>query len=156
MGSIGLLAWLLPIIGLPVTIVALVFAIKSLKRGHKHAKLALGFAIFGLVATLINAAVGGYLAYQAMQNAANDAVQSSSKTETLNTVPYPEESRTAFVQNCAANGGTEARCTCVLNEVEKQLTYEEFTEVDREVSETGKVPDSFREVQDNAIASCSE
>lgn len=155
-GGIGLIAWLLPIVGLPVAIVALVFAIKSLKRGQKYAKLALGLAIASLIATLVNAGVGAYMGYTAAQKAASDSSQTSSEAETLNTVPYPEESRTAFVESCVTNGGTETACTCTLNEIEKQLTFEEFSAVDKEIAETGNIPDSFREIQDNAIATCTE
>lgn len=155
-GGLGLITWLLPIVGLPVALVALILAVRSVKRSQKYAKLALWLAIAGLVATLINAAAGAYIGYNAAQQAASESSQASSETKTLNTVPYPDESRTAFVESCIANGGTETTCTCTLGEIEKQLTFEEFSAVDKEIAETGNVPDSFREIQANAIAACTE
>lgn len=154
--GIGLVAWLLPIIGLPVTIVALILAIRSMKRNQKYAKVALGLAILGLVATVVNAAAGAYLAYNDAQKATSNTSQSSSETKILNTVPYPEQSRTAFIESCAANGGTETACTCMFGEIEKQLTFEEFSAVDKEIAETGNIPDSYRVIQDNAVATCAE
>lgn len=62
LGLVGLLAWLLPIVGLPVTIVGLVMGIKGLrsrKRGLAVAGIVL--SIIGLVATIINAAIGAYM-----------------------------------------------------------------------------------------------
>lgn len=62
LGIIGMLAWLLPIAGLPVQIVGLVFASKSLKLAHrKMAIVAMILCIVGLVLTLINGAWGAYL-----------------------------------------------------------------------------------------------
>jgi hypothetical protein len=62
LGIIGMLAWCIPIIGLPVTIVGLVFGIKSMnssKRGMAIAGVVLN--IIGLFASVVNAAIGAYL-----------------------------------------------------------------------------------------------
>jgi hypothetical protein len=62
LGLFGLIAWLLPIIGFPVTITGLVLGIKSLngpRRGMATAGIVL--CIIGLVITTINAAIGAYL-----------------------------------------------------------------------------------------------
>lgn len=62
LGLFGLIAWLLPIIGFPVTITGLVLGIKSMygpRKGMATAGVVL--CIIGLVVTTINAAIGAYL-----------------------------------------------------------------------------------------------
>jgi hypothetical protein len=62
LGLFGLLAWFLPIIGLPTTITGLVLGIKSVngpRRGMATAGIVL--CIIGLVASIANAAIGAYL-----------------------------------------------------------------------------------------------
>ncbi|MEI6532206.1 MAG: DUF4190 domain-containing protein [Candidatus Roizmanbacteria bacterium] len=62
LGIIGIIAWLLPILGLPITIVGLIFGIKgtkSLKHGIATAGIVL--SIIGLVLTIANASIGAYM-----------------------------------------------------------------------------------------------
>jgi len=62
LGIIGLIAWFLPIIGFPITIVGLVLGVKgmeSIKRDRAVAGVVL--CIIGLVATIINSAMGAIL-----------------------------------------------------------------------------------------------
>ena len=62
LGRFSLIAWLLPMIGLPTTITGLVLGIKSLKgprRGMATAGIVL--CTIGLVASIANAAIGAYL-----------------------------------------------------------------------------------------------
>ena len=62
LGIIGLIAWFLPIVGFPVTIVGLVLGIKgmkSIKRDRAVAGVVL--SIIGLVATVINSALGAIM-----------------------------------------------------------------------------------------------
>lgn len=61
LGIIGLIAWALPIIGAPVTIVGLILGVKG--RGTNHKKLATAgivLCIIGLFATVVNGAIGSY------------------------------------------------------------------------------------------------
>lgn len=61
MGIIGLIAWFIPIIGAPITIIGLIFGIKglkSLKRGVAIAGIVL--STIGLLATIVNASIGAY------------------------------------------------------------------------------------------------
>ncbi len=63
LGSIGLLAWCLPILGLPVTITGIVLGVKGLpsyKQGAAITGIVLN--IVGLVLSLLNAALGAYIA----------------------------------------------------------------------------------------------
>lgn len=64
LGIVGFLAWCLPILGYPVTIVGLILGICGIKRGGK------GMAIAGiiccsitLVLTLINSLLGAYMGF---------------------------------------------------------------------------------------------
>lgn len=62
LGIIGLIAWFIPIIGVPVTIIALILGIKglkSLKRGMAIAAIVL--SIIGLLASIVNASIGAYM-----------------------------------------------------------------------------------------------
>jgi len=61
MGIIGLIAWFIPIIGAPITIIGLIFGIKglkSLKRGVAITGIVL--CSIGLLATIVNASMGAY------------------------------------------------------------------------------------------------
>lgn len=61
LGIIGLIAWFIPLIGAPITIIGLIFSIKglkSLKRGVAIAGIVLG--CIGLFATIVNASIGAY------------------------------------------------------------------------------------------------
>jgi hypothetical protein len=62
LGLFGLIAWFLPIIGLPVTITGLVLGIKSL-NGPRNGMATTGIVlcIIGLVLSTANAAIGAYL-----------------------------------------------------------------------------------------------
>jgi hypothetical protein len=62
LGIIGMVAWFIPIIGLPVQIVGLVFGVKaknSTKSGRASAGIVL--CIIGLVLSVANASIGAYL-----------------------------------------------------------------------------------------------
>ena len=62
LGLLGLVAWLLPIIGLPVTITGLVLGIQSRSGPRKGmATAGIVLCIIGLVASSVNAAIGAYL-----------------------------------------------------------------------------------------------
>ena len=62
LGLFGLLAWLLPIIGLPTTITGLVLGIKSVNGPRKGmATPVIVLCIIGLVLSTGNAALGAYL-----------------------------------------------------------------------------------------------
>ncbi len=62
LGILGLIAWIIPIIGLPIGITGLVLGIKDLgsfRRGMACAGITL--CIISLVLTVANAAIGAYL-----------------------------------------------------------------------------------------------
>ena len=62
LGLFGLIAWFLPIIGLPTTITGLVLGIKSMNGPRKGMAIAgIVLCIIGLVAATANAAIGAYL-----------------------------------------------------------------------------------------------
>jgi len=62
LGIVGMLAWLLPIIGLPVTITGLVFGIRSMNSANKGIAITgLTLSIIGIVLSIIDAAIGAYM-----------------------------------------------------------------------------------------------
>jgi hypothetical protein len=62
LGIIGLLAWIIPLFGFPVTIVGLVMGVTGQKSSSKGMAIAgMVLSIIGLVATTVNAILGAYL-----------------------------------------------------------------------------------------------
>jgi hypothetical protein len=69
LGSVGLIAWFIPLFGLPVAIVGIVMSalgMKSTSRGMGLAGLIM--SIIALILTLINAALGAMMAVSRMHN----------------------------------------------------------------------------------------
>src|SRR5262245_11372449 len=63
LGCIGMIGWLLPIIGLPVTITGLVLGIKGLNsRNNGQAVAGVTLSVIGLILSVANAAIGAYMA----------------------------------------------------------------------------------------------
>ena len=60
LGIIGLVAWALPIVGLPIQIYSLVIAIRSVKSFKKIAVFTIVISIIGLVLSIVNASIGAY------------------------------------------------------------------------------------------------
>ena len=62
LGILGLLLWLVPLFGLPATIVGLIFGINALQRQEKGLAVAgVILSVCGLILSIGNAAVGAYL-----------------------------------------------------------------------------------------------
>jgi|SRR5579871_1138435 len=62
LGILGLCAWIIPLFGLPITIVGLIFGINALKRVQKGMAIAgVVLSIIGLALSGLNAAWGAYL-----------------------------------------------------------------------------------------------
>lgn len=63
LGILGLLFWLIPLFGLPVTIVGIVLSAQGLKSTRRPLAIAgLTLSIIGLALTCINGAIGAFLA----------------------------------------------------------------------------------------------
>jgi hypothetical protein len=62
LGLFGLILWIIPLLGLPVTITGLVYSLNALKR-EKKGMAVVGVILngLGLVATILNALWGAYL-----------------------------------------------------------------------------------------------
>jgi hypothetical protein len=58
LGLFGLIAWFLPILGLPTTITGLVFGIKSIGPRKGMATAGIVLCVIGLVLSIANAAIG--------------------------------------------------------------------------------------------------
>ncbi len=73
LGIIGMIAWIMPLIGAPVTIIGLIFSIKGLKSlKHGVAIAGVVLSIIGLLATAVNSSIG---AYQEILNQLNQGPQ---------------------------------------------------------------------------------
>jgi predicted Zn finger-like uncharacterized protein len=63
LGLLGLVGWCLPIVGLPITIAGLTFGVKSVNSSNRGAAtIGIVLNVIGLILTLINGALGAYLA----------------------------------------------------------------------------------------------
>ncbi|MDR0746842.1 MAG: hypothetical protein LBE89_02995 [Helicobacteraceae bacterium] len=64
LGIVGLLAWFIPLFGFPITITGLVLGVKGRKVQEERSLATAGFvlSIIGLTLTVINSAIGAYLA----------------------------------------------------------------------------------------------
>lgn len=62
LGIIGMVAWVIPLFGIPTTVVGLVLGIKGLKSQNKGMAVAgVTLSIIGLVASIINMSIGAYM-----------------------------------------------------------------------------------------------
>ena len=62
LGIVGLFAWLIPLIGFPVTIVGLIMGVLSMKSENRGMAIAgLVLNIIFLVVTIVNSAIGAYM-----------------------------------------------------------------------------------------------
>lgn len=65
LGAFGLLAWFIPICGFPVTVAALIFGYLGQRSPSRRTWAIIGMvlAVIGLVLTIANAAIGGYIGF---------------------------------------------------------------------------------------------
>lgn len=62
LGILSLAAWCLPICGAPITIVGLIFGVRGLNAPNRWMAITgIVLCSFGLVLTVVNAAIGAYL-----------------------------------------------------------------------------------------------
>jgi len=62
LGIIGMIFWIIPIIGLPVQIIGLIKGIKSMKSEKRSRAIAgITLCIIGIVLSIINASIGAYM-----------------------------------------------------------------------------------------------
>ena len=63
-------------------------------------------------------------------------VASSMLTGCKSKNPYPDETRSTFIQSCTnpAANATEAYCTCLFGKFQEKFTFEEFTVLDAQMS----------------------
>lgn len=62
LGIVGLIAWVVPIAGLPVQILGLIFGVKAMHSAKRSLAIAgLVLSIVGLVLTVANISIGAYL-----------------------------------------------------------------------------------------------
>lgn len=99
LGIIGILAWIFPLVGFPVTIIGLVFGINSLK-GKRRGMAITGIilcAIF-LLATSINSIIGAYKGATGQLGQTQDDT-SASKPKGIENLKSETQEETAVVEN---------------------------------------------------------
>jgi len=73
LGIIGLIAWVIPLFGLPIAVTGLIFGIKSLDSTKRTRAIAgVTLCIIGLVLTIVNASIGAYLGATGQHPVANE------------------------------------------------------------------------------------
>jgi len=80
LGIVGLIAWFIPLVGAPITIIGLIFGIKglkSLKRGMAIAGIVL--CSIGLLASIVNASIGAYMGATGQHSIVNKILNKESQ-----------------------------------------------------------------------------
>jgi hypothetical protein len=113
LSNINLITWLLPVVGLIVSAIALTVAVKTKKFGDKRAQLRIILATIGLV---LSVACTGAVAYFFIKNSSKDSTPANT---------YPEEIRAEYLESCAIVFD-EATCSCMLQGIENAYTTEEY------------------------------
>ena len=146
LGNISLITWLFPLIGLIVSVVALVLGIQTKKSGDKRASIRVTVAIIGLVLSLACSGAVGYLAYDRW-----------SKDDSATSItPYPEETRSAYLTTCMEDNDDEVFCNCMLTALEQGYTIDEYNALDQTFAETGELPEEYLELIDTSLQTCAE
>lgn len=105
LGILGLAAWIMPILGAPITIAGLVFSIKGLKSAKRGLAIAgIVLSSVGLVLTLMSATIGAYqgiVSSVAKNEFVNKTVQDMKSKIPL---PYKLDSATSWVDVTAEPG----------------------------------------------------
>ncbi len=84
LGVVGILAWALPILGAPITIIGLILGIKGLaSQKRKLAIAAIVLNIAGLFLTVVNGSIGAYMGMTG-QNPIVNQIFGTSATSTHN------------------------------------------------------------------------
>lgn len=76
---------------------------------------------------------------------------SSATAKNRNKVPYPTESKQAFINGCVQSA-PKALCECAFKKVQGQYTFEEFKQAELQMQQTGKAPADFLDI----IQSCKQ
>ncbi len=95
LGIIGLVAWFIPIIGAPITIIGLIFSIKGLKS-LKHGVAIAGIVLssIGLFATIVNASIGSYQGATGQNWFVNKFQNQKTQDETIQPKQQPTATQT--------------------------------------------------------------
>lgn len=155
LGIIGLIAWIIPLVGFPIAITGLVLGIIGIKKGGKGMAIAgIVLASICLIATTANSAIGFYMGYNGQlwfqQDSGNNAVekddiQSESESKVYRVISSAKISKDDMdsivynLQRRADNYTTEA---VVLMKERKSVWYVE-------ISMPGVSDDAYEEVVRN-------
>ncbi len=74
----------------------------------------------------------------------NTYAQQTSQTDPPTKNVYPTEVVKTFMKGCQFKGD-KVYCTCILDKLQFQYTFAEFTQLDNQIRETRKVPNEVQE-----------
>lgn len=110
LGIFGLVAWTLPVVGAPVTVLGLVYSIKGLKSLKRDLAIAgMVICIIGIVATISNIAIGAYMGATGQHALVNKMV--SNDEEVSDPVKKAE-----FINNLVASVKSGMKLPSVMDE----------------------------------------
>jgi hypothetical protein len=70
---------------------------------------------------------------------------------------YPEAAVDNFLDSCTAQpGATDSECECAIEEIQSEIPYEEFVEVDEALREGRDPPPGSQEEINDAVTKCRE
>ncbi len=72
---------------------------------------------------------------------------------------YPEEIKTSFVDNCTQSGLSQGAtieqiepiCTCLINGIETEYTYQEFQAIEKQLQAGEQPPTKLVEIMSNCV-----
>lgn len=115
----------------------------------------LGWKVFGLGIALFVAAVFFFSLLLANKSIENNAViNPAPQSATTKVAAYPERTKTGFLKGCTDESGNAQVCTCLFNEIEKNITHEEFIQAEDQIRKTGSAPAKYQAAQDDALKAC--
>ncbi len=73
---------------------------------------------------------------------------------TAKATAYPAQTKAGFTKGCTDESGNAEVCTCLFNEIEKNITHDEFVQAEDQISKTGNPPAKYQAAQDAALKAC--
>jgi hypothetical protein len=99
LGIIGLIAWFIPLVSAPITIIGLVFGIKGLKSlKHKMAVVAIVLSSIGLFLTIVNASIGAYMGATGQNSVVNKLLNKENQNSQVETKSPTNNSGTSKIE----------------------------------------------------------
>jgi hypothetical protein len=140
---LSLIAWLIPIVGVPVGILGIVYAVRA--GNHPRATVALTLCILSLIASGVNAYTGyqnGVRLRNEIQTNNNSSMsEQPAVTQSSDERGYTQNHETNFVTECMTQGSDYSWCKCGYDWLKAAYTLEEAVQYEAK----GKFPELYYE-----------